>query len=80
MARIAVLGGRTAADLARNLLVVAVMTGVGFAAGFRSPHGAGGLLAARGLVVVFGYAISWGFASLGLRVSDPKQPRRQRCP
>jgi hypothetical protein len=29
---------------------------------------------------VFGYAISWGFASLGLRVSDPKQPRRQRCP
>ena len=31
MARIAVLGGRTVADLARNLLVVAVMTGVGFA-------------------------------------------------
>ena len=46
MARIAVLGGRTVADLARNLLVVAVMTGVGFAAGFRSPHGAGGLFAA----------------------------------
>jgi ABC-2 type transport system permease protein/oleandomycin transport system permease protein len=44
MARIAVLGGRTVADLARNLLVVVVMTGVGFAAGFRSPHGAGGLL------------------------------------
>ena len=36
MARIAVLGGRTLADLARNLLVVAVMVGVGFAAGFRS--------------------------------------------
>ena len=34
MARIAVLGGRTAADVARNLLVVAVMTGVGFAAAF----------------------------------------------
>jgi ABC-2 type transport system permease protein len=52
VARIAVLGGRTVADLARNLIVVAVMTGVGFAAGFRSPHGAGGLLAALGLVVV----------------------------
>ena len=51
MARIAVLGGRTVADLARNLLVVAVMTGVGFAAGFRSPHGTGSLLAALGLVV-----------------------------
>src|SRR3974390_2613300 len=33
MARIAVLGGRTVADLVRNLLVVAVMTGVGFAEG-----------------------------------------------
>lgn len=69
MARIAVLGGRTVADLARNLLVVAVMAGVGFAAGFRSPHGTGGLMAALGLVVAFGYALSWGFASLGLRVN-----------
>ena len=40
MARIAVLGGRTLADLARNLVVVAVMIGVGFAAGFRSANGA----------------------------------------
>src|ERR1700756_2873431 len=42
MARIAVLGGRTLADLVRNLLVVAVMIGVGFAVGFRAAHGAGG--------------------------------------
>jgi ABC-2 type transport system permease protein/oleandomycin transport system permease protein len=80
MARIAVLGGRTVADLARNLLVVAVMTGVGFAAGFRSPHGAGALLAALGLVVAFGYAISWGFASLGLRVSDPEAAQAAAVP
>ena len=80
MARIAVLGGRTVADLARNLLVVAVMTGVGFAAGFRSPHGAGGLLAALGLVVAFGYAISWGFASLGLRLSDPEAAQAAAVP
>jgi ABC-2 type transport system permease protein len=70
MARIAVLGGRTVADLARNLLVVIVMTGVGFAVGFRTSHGAG-LVAALGLVVLFAYAISWAFVSLGLRVSDP---------
>jgi ABC-2 type transport system permease protein len=80
MARIAVLGGRTVADLARNLLVVAVMTGVGFAVGFRSPAGAGGLLAALGLVVAFGYAISWGFASLGLRVSDPEAAQAAAVP
>ena len=80
MSRIAVLGGRTVADLARNLLVVAVMTGVGFAAGFRSPHGAGGLLAALGLVIAFGFAISWGFASLGLRVSDPEAAQAAGVP
>jgi ABC-2 type transport system permease protein len=80
MARIAVLGGRTVADLARNLLVVAIMTGVGFAAGFRSPNGAGGLLAALGLVVVFGYAVSWGFAALGLRVSDPEAAQAAGVP
>jgi ABC-2 type transport system permease protein len=71
MARIAVLGGRTVADLARNLLVVAVMTGVGFAAGFRSAQGAAGLLAALGLVVAFSFALSWLFVAIGLRVSDP---------
>jgi ABC-2 type transport system permease protein len=80
MARIAVLGGRTLADLARNLLVVAVMTGVGFAAEFRSPHGAAGLLGALGLVVVFGYALSWGFAALGLRVSDPEAAQAAGVP
>ena len=71
MARIAVLGGRTVADLARSLLVVAVMTGVGFAVGFRTSAGVLGLLAALGLVVAFGYAISWAFVGIGLRVSDP---------
>jgi ABC-2 type transport system permease protein/oleandomycin transport system permease protein len=80
MARIAVLAGRTVADLARNLLVVAVMIGVGFAAGFRSPHGAGALLAALGLVIAFGYAVSWGFASLGLRVSDPEAAQAAAVP
>jgi ABC-2 type transport system permease protein len=80
MARIAVLGGRTLADLARNLLVVAVMIGVGFAAGFRSPDGAGGLLAAVGLVVAFGFAISWLFAAVGLRVSDPEAAQAAGVP
>jgi ABC-2 type transport system permease protein/oleandomycin transport system permease protein len=80
MAPIAVLGGRTLADLARNLLVVAVMAGVGFAAGFRSPNGAGGLFAALGLVVAFGYAVSWGFVTLGLRVSDPEAAQAAGVP
>ena len=40
MSRSAVLAGRTIADLARNLAVVAVMAGVGFAVGFRVQTGA----------------------------------------
>jgi hypothetical protein len=55
------------------------MMGVGFAAGFRSANGAGSLLAALGLAVAFVYAISWGSAALGLRVSDPEAARRQAC-
>ena len=80
MARIAVLGGRTVADLARNLLVVVVMTGVGFAVGFRTAHGAGGLVAALGLVVVFAYAVSWAFVAIGLRVSDPEAAQAMGVP
>jgi ABC-2 type transport system permease protein len=80
MSRIAVLAGRTLADLARNLLVVAVMIGVGFAVGFRSANGAAGLLAALALVVAFGYAASWAFVALGLRVSDPEAAQAAAVP
>lgn len=79
MARVAVLGGRTLADLVRNLGVVAVMVGVGFAVGFRTSSGAG-LLAALALVVAFAYAASWAFAALGLRVSDPEAAQAAAVP
>jgi ABC-2 type transport system permease protein len=80
MARAAVLGGRTLADLARNLVVVAVMVGVGFAVGFRSANGVAGLLAALGLVVAFAYALSWVFAALGMRISDPEAAQAAGVP
>ncbi|HSZ40936.1 MAG TPA: ABC transporter permease [Trebonia sp.] len=80
MARVAVLGGRTLADLARNLLVLAVMVGVGFAVGFRSPNGAPGLLGALALVVASAYAMSWAFAAIGLRVSDPEAAQAAGVP
>jgi ABC transporter DrrB family efflux protein len=80
MARIAVLSGRTLADLARNVVVVAVMTGVGFAVGFRVQNGAASLLAGLGLVTVFAYALSWAFVALGLRVSDPEAAQAAGVP
>lgn len=80
MARIAVLAGRTTADLIRNLAVIAVMTGVGFAVGFRSTGGAVPLVAALALVLAFAYAVSWVFVALGLSVSDPEAAQAMGVP
>jgi ABC transporter DrrB family efflux protein len=66
MARSAVLVGRTLADAARNLVVLALMLAVGFAVGFR-PHGSpAGFALAIALVFGFGYALSWASALVGL--------------
>jgi ABC-2 type transport system permease protein/oleandomycin transport system permease protein len=66
MARSAVLAGRTVADLCRNLLVIALITAVGYAVGFRVETSLGGFLAALLVLVAFSYALSWGFAVIGL--------------
>ena len=58
MSRSAVLAGRTLADLARSLAVVAVMAGIGFAVGFRVHTSALAFLAGLGLVALFGYSIT----------------------
>lgn len=80
MARSAVLVGRTLADLARNLLVAALMTGVGFAVGFRVHTSPLDFLAAILLVVLFGYALSWVFATVGLGVADPETAQAASFP
>lgn len=70
MARSAVLAGRTAADAVRNLFVLALMTAVGYAIGFRFHAGAAAALAAIGLAVAVGVTFSWFNALLGLLVRD----------
>jgi ABC transporter DrrB family efflux protein len=72
MARSAVLAGRTIADLARNVLVVVLMTTVGVAVGFRFHGGFIPGLVGLLLVLAFGYAFSWVYASVGLLVKDPE--------
>ncbi|HET6610655.1 MAG TPA: ABC transporter permease [Kofleriaceae bacterium] len=66
MARSAVLVGRTLADVATNIVSLALMIGVGMAVGFSFstslPEVAGGIA----LMLLFGYAFSWVFAFLGL--------------
>jgi ABC-2 type transport system permease protein/oleandomycin transport system permease protein len=61
-----VLVGRTSADLGRNLLVMGLMTVVGFIVGFRIQTDLLGFLAGVALVLLFSYALSWGFAVVGL--------------
>jgi ABC transporter DrrB family efflux protein len=80
MARSAVLAGRTLADLTRNVFVVALMTAVGFAVGFRVHTDALGFLAGMLLVVLFGYALSWVFATMGLIVKDPESAQAAAFP
>ena len=70
MARSAVLGGRTLADVATNLLSLAVMIGVGLLVGFSFSSPWYEVLAGIGLMLLFGYAFSWIFAFLGLSASS----------
>jgi ABC-2 type transport system permease protein/oleandomycin transport system permease protein len=72
MCRSAVLAGRTAADAARNLFVLALMTGTAAVIGFRFHAGPAAALAAVGLAVAVGIAFSWIFGLLGLLVRDPE--------
>lgn len=72
MTRSAVLAGRTVADGGRNVFVLALMTGVASAIGFRFHAGPAAALAAIALAVAVGVAFSWIFALLGLLVRDPE--------
>jgi ABC transporter DrrB family efflux protein len=80
MARSAVLAGRTIADLARNVFVVALMAVIGFGVGFRVHTGPLPFLAGLLLVLVFAYSMSWVFATVGLLVGDPETAQAAAFP
>jgi ABC transporter DrrB family efflux protein len=68
MTRSAVLIGRTVADLVRNVLIIALMIGVGYLIGFRFHAGVLQALASVAIVSAFGFALSWIFAFVALAV------------
>jgi ABC transporter DrrB family efflux protein len=74
------LAGRTVADLARNVFVVALMMVVGILVGFRIETNALAALAGAGLVLLFGFAMSWIFATVGLWVGDPETAQAAAFP
>jgi ABC transporter DrrB family efflux protein len=68
MARSAVLIGRTAADLVRNVLIIVLMIVVGYIIGFRFQAGVAQAIGCIALVSAFGLALSWIFAFVALTV------------
>jgi ABC transporter DrrB family efflux protein len=80
MSRTAVMAGRTTAELARNVFVVALMVGVGFAVGFRPNTDVGSFAVAMALVLLFGYVFSWIFAGVGLATRDPESAQAAAFP
>lgn len=70
MSRSAVLAGRTLADLTRNVFVVLLMTAVGYLIGFRFHGTILEAVAALAIVALFGFAISWLSATMGLLIKD----------
>jgi ABC-2 type transport system permease protein/oleandomycin transport system permease protein len=71
-ARASVLAGRTLADVATNLLSVAILLATGLIIGFRFDATVPEIAAGIGLLLLFGYAFSWIFALIGMSVSSPE--------
>jgi ABC-2 type transport system permease protein/oleandomycin transport system permease protein len=67
-----VLVGRTATDLLRALLAVAIMWGVGMLMGFRPTGGIPASALAIGIMLLFGFALSWIGVAAGSLVRTPE--------
>ncbi len=80
MARSAVLAGRTLADLVRNVFVVLLMVGVGYIVGWRIHTNILGLAAGVGLMLLFGFALSWVFAIVGLSAANAESAQAASFP
>jgi ABC transporter DrrB family efflux protein len=68
MSRVAVLAGRTLADLVRSLVVIVLMIGVAYLIGFRFTQGPISAVGAVLIVGLFGLMFSWMFILLALYV------------
>ena len=71
-ARASVLAGRTLADVATNLLSIAILLGTGLIIGFAFDASVGEILLGFALLLLCGFAFSWIFALIGMSVSTPE--------
>jgi ABC transporter DrrB family efflux protein len=80
MARSAVLGGRVAADSVRNAVVVVLMIVVGYIVDFRPTGSLLEIVAAIGVMVMFGLSMCWIFAIIGLVVPNAEAAQAAAFP
>jgi ABC-2 type transport system permease protein/oleandomycin transport system permease protein len=80
MARSAVLAGRTVADLIRNVLVTVLMVVVGMIVGFRIHTNLVAFGAAMLLILLFGFAMSWVMALIGLGTGNAEAAQAASFP
>ncbi len=72
MARSAVLAGRTLSDVAMNMIAITAMVAFGLLVGFGFNATGAEIVAGIGLILLFGYAMSWVYAFIGLISSSPE--------
>lgn len=80
MARFAVLGGRVLADMVRNIVVVLLMLVIGFLVGFSTHTNPIMISVGIGVLVLFGFSLSWLFALIGLSVSNGESAQAAAFP
>jgi ABC-2 type transport system permease protein/oleandomycin transport system permease protein len=80
MARSAVLGGRVSADSVRNTITIVMMIIVGYIVGFRPTGSLVEMIAAVGLMVLFGLSMCWIFAVVGLSVPNAEAAQAAAFP
>jgi ABC transporter DrrB family efflux protein len=80
MARSAVVGGRAIADLLRQAALLAIVTVVGFLVGFTFHGSFGGIMLAYLIALVWGFAMFWVFAAIGLFVRDTETAQAASTP
>jgi ABC-2 type transport system permease protein/oleandomycin transport system permease protein len=72
MSQSSVLTGRTVTDLVRAMIAIAIMWIVGLLVGFRPEGGIGASIAAVGIMLLFGFALSWIGVAAGALVRTPE--------
>lgn len=80
MSRSAVLAGRVLADTFRNLLIISLLIGIALLVGFRTHTNVPMVIAGVGVMLLFGFALAWLFALIGLSVPNSEAAQAASFP